>query len=292
MELVIRNVTKAYKARGGLAETKALDNVSLTAEAGEFISILGPSGCGKSTLLNSIAGLVSFDSGEILVDGKPVKGPGLERAVVFQQASLLPWRTAERNVLYGMELQRQLSKSDRVGRCQWAIELVGLKGFEHHYPNELSGGMQQRINLARALATSPKVLLMDEPFGALDAMTKQYLQQELVKISSVTGHTVVFITHDISEAVFLSDRVVVMSPRPGRIRKIVAVDRPKQRDLSFKREQYFQDLRNELWDLMEESEGASPDEPISAEAGTDGERGPGGGPKQPAGVRSGGGQRT
>jgi NitT/TauT family transport system ATP-binding protein len=261
MELTIRNVTKAYRARGGKVDTLALDDVSLTAAEGEFVSILGPSGCGKSTLLNCIAGLVPYDSGDILVDGVSVQGPGLERAVVFQHASLLPWRTAERNVLYGMELQCQLPKAKRRERCAWAIELVGLTGFEHHYPYELSGGMQQRINLARALATSPKVLLMDEPFGALDAMTKQYLQQELVKISAVTGHTVVFITHDISEAVFLSDRVVVMSPRPGRIRKIVRVDRPKQRDLSFKREQYFQDLRNELWDLLEGSPASDPASP-------------------------------
>jgi NitT/TauT family transport system ATP-binding protein len=252
VQLRIKNVTKAYKGRGGKASTHALDGIDLDVAPGEFVTILGPSGCGKSTLLGCVAGLVPYDEGEILLDGKRVRGPGAERATVFQSASLLPWRTAEKNVAYGMDLQRKLSKSERRDRTRWAIDLVGLAGFEKHYPNELSGGMQQRVNLARALATHPSVLLMDEPFGALDAMTKQYLQQELQKISGVTNHTVVFITHDISEAIYLGNRVVVMSPRPGRIRKIVTVDAPHPRDIHFKRDPLFQDLRNELWDLLDE----------------------------------------
>jgi NitT/TauT family transport system ATP-binding protein len=247
----IRNLTKEYRGRLGAATTKALDNVSLDLEAGEFVSILGPSGCGKTTLLNSVAGLTSYDTGEILIDDKLVDGPGLERAVVFQAASLLPWRTAEQNVLYGMELQKRFSTAERRERCRWAIDLVGLNGFERHYPSQLSGGMQQRINLARALATEPKVLLMDEPFGALDALTKQRMQEELQRISDVTKHTVIFITHDISEAVFLGDRVVLMSPRPGRIARIIEVPEPRPRPTRFKLDPQFQVIRNELWDLLE-----------------------------------------
>ena len=192
-----------------------------------------PSGCGKSTLLSSIAGFLQPDSGEITVDGSRVNGPAAGRAVVFQQASLMPWRTVAKNVAYGLTLQKVLSRKDIPARVQAAIATVGLQGYEHHYPHQISGGMQQRVNLARALATQPELLLMDEPFGALDALTKEVLQDELLEIVQKRTSTTIFITHDIDEAVFLGDRVVVMSARPGRIAHVqeLPFDRPRDRTL-------------------------------------------------------------
>jgi NitT/TauT family transport system ATP-binding protein len=220
------------RQRGRRSEVmQVLDDINLEARRSEFITVIGPSGCGKSTLLNCIAGLTSFDAGSIMVDGNEVNGPGFERAVVFQHASLLPWRTIKRNVSYGLELRRDLSKSEISARADYVIELVGLEGFASHYPHEVSGGMQQRTNLARALAVDPALMLMDEPFGALDALTKEMLQDELSALATRMNRTTVFITHDIGEAVFLGDVVYVMSRRPGRIEARIPVPlaRPRER---------------------------------------------------------------
>ena len=173
-------------------------------------------GCGKTSLLNIVAGLLPYEEGTVSIAGKKVHGPGIDRSVVFQHSSLLPWRTIAGNVRYGMELQRRFDKKTMTDRTEHFIKMVGLVGFERHYPSELSGGMQQRVNLARALASDPEVLLMDEPFAALDAQTREFMQAELLKIWTEARKTVVFITHQINEAIYLADRVVVMSPRPGR----------------------------------------------------------------------------
>lgn len=221
-------VSKVY---GGSAPTETLSNIDLTIEDGEFLSILGPSGCGKSTLLEILAGLQLPSSGEVRFGGKKLQGPGIERGVVFQDPSLYPWRTVFRNVELGLEL-RGISKAERKSAVQKYLDMVGLRGFEHKYPHHLSGGMKQRAGIARALAGDPEVLLMDEPFGAVDHLTRLQLQDDLLKIWEAERKTIVFVTHDVSEAVFLGDRVVLLSPRPGRINKIFHVPggRPRKRD--------------------------------------------------------------
>lgn len=230
----------------------ALRDVSFGIGAGECLTVVGPSGCGKSTVLNCIGGLVPYDGGSIAVDGRPVTGPGLDRAVVFQHASLLPWRTSEGNVAYGMELQRREPKKVIKEKAARALRLVGLEGFSASYPSELSGGMQQRVNLARALATEPEILLMDEPFGALDALTKERLQGELAYIIAQSGQAVLFITHDISEAVFLGDRVVVMSSAPGRIKRVFDVPFGRPRETSVQEDPEFQSMRKHIRQILDE----------------------------------------
>ncbi|MGG8406822.1 ABC transporter ATP-binding protein [Streptomyces sp. 12297] len=204
-------------------EFTALDGVDLEIEAGEFLVVVGPSGCGKSTLLDLLGGLTPATSGRILLDGRPVKGPGLDRGIVFQQYALLPWRTAQGNVEFGLEAIG-VPRRQRAARAREFLELVGLAGFEDRHPHELSGGMRQRVAIARALAYDPDVLLMDEPFAALDAQTREALQDELRGIWERTGKTVVFITHGIEEAVYLGQRVAVMTSRPGRIKEVVPVE--------------------------------------------------------------------
>src|SRR5687768_1193869 len=204
----------------------AIERFSLDIEEREFVSILGPSGCGKSTFLKIVDGLINATAGELRVDGRRINAPGRDRAMVFQDASLFPWYTVQRNVSYGLECQGVPAKEARE-RAQPLIELVGLKGFEHHYPYELSGGMQQRVNLARALTVDPDLLLMDEPFAALDAQTREVMQSELLRIWNQTNKTVLFITHQIDESVYLSDRVIVMSARPGRLIADIEVDIPR-----------------------------------------------------------------
>jgi NitT/TauT family transport system ATP-binding protein len=215
----------------------ALRNVSLRAEAGEFVCIVGPSGCGKSTLLDLIDGLARVNRGEILIGGRPVERPGPDRAVVFQAASLLPWRSVVGNIAFALESTRrpELRAETRVQRRERVaslVRLVGLEGFESYYPGALSGGMRQRVNLARALAVEPDILLMDEPFANLDAQTRDMMQVELLRIWSRSKRTVVFVTHSIQEAVFLGDRVVVMSGRPGSIIRDIKIDiaRPRSAD--------------------------------------------------------------
>jgi NitT/TauT family transport system ATP-binding protein len=232
------------------AEVIALENINLDIKDGEFICIVGPSGCGKTTFLNTVVGLLKPSRGEILLDQKKIEGPGNDRAMVFQNPSLLPWRTVLDNVLYGVELQKQLS-ADKKQEAKQFIEMVGLKGYENHYPHELSGGMQQRVNLARALTVNPSLMLLDEPFSALDAQTREFMQGELLRIWSETKKTSLFITHQIDEAVFLADRVFVFGARPGRVVDVIDVNIPRPRDLHVKRSLEFVNLVDRIWSIIE-----------------------------------------
>ena len=254
MKLVIDHVSKQYRLDREAREVPALVDVSLSVGDGEFMAIVGPSGCGKTSLMSIVAGLLPYDSGTVSIDGNPIKGPGVDRAVVFQHASLLPWRTVTGNIRYGMELQRRFDGPTMKERTEYFTKLVGLDGFERHYPSELSGGMQQRTNLARALAADPAVLLMDEPFAALDAQTREFMQSELLKIWSQTRKTVLFITHQINEAVYLADRVAVMSSRPGRLKGLFTIPFGRPRTLSLKRDPKFLEIEDQIWKLIEEEQ--------------------------------------
>ena len=227
----------------------AIDSVSLTVENGEFVSIVGPSGCGKTTFLKIVDGLIQPTRGHLLLDGTRINRPGRERALVFQDASLFPWYTVIRNVAYGLECHG-VPGAEAQKQVQPFIEMVGLAGFEHHYPYELSGGMQQRANLARALAINPDLLLMDEPFASLDAQTREIMQAELLDIWRQAGKTVLFITHQINEAVYLSDRVIVMGARPGRVIADIRIDLARPRDLGVKRSPRFLELEDQIWGLI------------------------------------------
>lgn len=217
----IESLTKKFLDKHG-DETIALNDVSITISDNEFLTVLGPSGCGKTTLLRAVAGLTDYTSGSITVDGRPVTGPGPDRAMVFQNFALLPWLNVLENISFGLKLNGS-PRQQRMSRAEELVKLVGLTGSERKLPGELSGGMQQRVGLARALAVEPRVLLMDEPFGALDEQTRRILQEQLLTIWEKRRITVIFITHSIEEAVLLGDRVVLMTPRPGRIQKIVDV---------------------------------------------------------------------
>jgi len=246
--LVFDGVGIAYPGRDGGPGFRAIDDVSFSVEPNEFCCVVGPSGCGKSTLLKAAAGLLPVTEGRILVDDREVVEPDTDRAVVFQSASLLPWRTVLHNVAYGLELRR---RRDAIPRAREMIELVGLAGFEHNYPHELSGGMQQRVNLARALAADPQLLLMDEPFAALDAQTREVMQEELLRVWSEMRKAVLFITHQIDEAVFLADKVVVLSKGPGTvIREVVHVGFARPRDERMKRTPDFLEVVDRIWHLI------------------------------------------
>jgi NitT/TauT family transport system ATP-binding protein len=236
----------------------ALDDVSLAVRPREFLALLGPSGCGKSTLLYLIGGFLPIESGRILLDEKPIMGPGPDRGIVFQHFALFPWKTVRANVLYGLERQGMARKA-RQERTQAFIDLVGLKGFEDSYPSQLSGGMKQRAAIARTLAFDPAILLMDEPFGALDAQTRSLMQEELQRIWQRTRKTVIFVTHDVREAVHLADRVAVMSARPGRIKAIVETGFDKSDPELFK-SKGFLDKVDEIWTLVR-------DEALKAQGG-------------------------
>ncbi len=251
-KLEIERMTYRYWLERDKRDFVAFADVSLDIAEGEFVCICGPSGCGKTTLLNVIAGLLPYEEGSLRVGGVRVNGPGISRSMVFQQASLLPWRTVAGNVRYGMEMQRRFDRSTMDQRTAQFVQLVGLGGFENRYPAELSGGMQQRVNLARALATDPEVLLMDEPFAALDAQTREFMQAELLKIWSRAGKTVVFITHQIDEAVFLADRVVVMGTCPGRLKGEFSIPFERPRTLAIKRDPAFLRMADQVWSLIEE----------------------------------------
>lgn len=255
MKVELRGLTKSYPGRRGRhgkgqPPVTALSEVSLDICSGEFVTIVGPSGCGKSSLLACIAGLAGYQAGSITVGGTETRGPGPERAMVFQAPSLLPWRTVRGNVAYGLQALGGYTGKEVEARVTDALHLVGLAEFEHHYPHQLSGGMQQRTNLARALAVQPAVLLLDEPFGALDAITRERLQDELPNMAGAEHRTTIFVTHDIEEAVYLGDRVVIMSPRPGRVTMTREVPLPRPRDKSARSDDSFQriarDLRRQL----------------------------------------------
>ena len=232
-KLQVEHLTKRYYVERDGRQVLALSDVSLSVRDGEFMAIVGPSGCGKTTLLNIVAGLIPYDLGTVAIDGRKIAGAGVDRAVVFQHSSLLPWRTIAGNVRYGMELQKRFDEKTMRGRTEHFINLVGLSGFDKHYPSELSGGMQQRVNLARALAVDPELLLLDEPFASIDAQTREVMQAELLRICATRDVTALFVTHDITEAAYLADRVVVFSPRPGRIVAEVTVpfERPREQRL-------------------------------------------------------------
>jgi len=248
----IQGVSKSFHktVKENTTEIRALSDVSLSVRENEFVSIIGPSGCGKTTLLKMIDGLIPYDSGRIVINGKPVTAPGPDRAVVFQSFALLPWRTVLANVEFSLEL-RQLSKEERAKTARDYLKRVGLAEFENHYPHELSGGMQQRAGLARALAVNPAILLMDEPFGAVDAQTRQLLQEELLELWQRERKTVIFVTHSMDEAVYLSDRVVVMTPRPGKVAEILDVPLPRPRvSEQVRRHAKFVDLTNYIWESL------------------------------------------
>ena len=228
MILEIHDLKKAFPKKKG--EMVAIADFDLSVKDGEFVCILGPSGCGKTTILRIIAGLETQSAGKILLNGKEISGPGSDRGMVFQEFALFPWRTVRRNVEFGLELKGVPPEERRV-RTQKFIDLVGLKGFEDYHPYQLSGGMKQRVGIARALANEPAILLMDEPFGALDAQTRNLMQKELLRIWSETKKTVIFITHSVDEALFLADRIVVMTARPSSIGEIYEIkwERPRDR---------------------------------------------------------------
>jgi NitT/TauT family transport system ATP-binding protein len=228
----------------------ALYDISLAIRKNEFVSLLGPSGCGKTTLIRIIAGLLAADRGDVLVNQRCVTAPGRDRCMVFQQFGLLPWRTVMSNVEFGLEIEG-MARDERRAVADKYLELVGLKGFENYYPHQISGGMQQRVGIARALSKKPEILLMDEPFGAVDAQTREQLQEELLKIWAQTETTVVFVTHSIDEAIYLSDRVVVMQARPGRIKEEVMIDLPRPRwEGDVKADPRFAQLRARLRDSL------------------------------------------
>lgn len=229
-KLVIDRITKWF--RTGVVQTHALDDVSLTVDEAEFICFVGPSGCGKSTLLNLIAGLEFPDQGAVLMDGKKVTGTGRERMMMFQESALFPWLDVLGNVLFGLKLKPGLTNGERLEVARYYIKLVGLERYERSNVHELSGGMKQRVALARSLAPNPRVLLMDEPFGALDAMTREQLYGDLQTIWAARKKTIVFVTHNVREAACLGDRVVLFSPNPGRVREQFKIDLPRPRDIN------------------------------------------------------------
>jgi len=233
-QIDLTNVGQVFQVRDDADKRRhefvALDGVDLRISAGEFLTLVGPSGCGKSTILDLISGLAQPTYGEVSIHGRKITGPGPDRSVVFQQYTLLPWRTAQGNVELALEAKGGMSKPERARTALEYLRLVGLDDFSQRLPGELSGGMKQRVAIARSLSTQPEVLLLDEPFGALDAQTRERLQEELVGIWKRTGTTILFITHDIEEAAFLGSRVSVMSTRPGRIKRTVEIDLPRPRD--------------------------------------------------------------
>ncbi|MCU4582601.1 ABC transporter ATP-binding protein [Acinetobacter gyllenbergii] len=258
VKLKIENVYKSFaakKVKGAKDQAEdfvAVENLSLDVKAGEFVAIVGPSGCGKSTLLDLLAGLTTPTTGQILIDGQAIKKPGLDRGIVFQQYALFPWLTALQNIEFGLDA-KGVSKEQRYQTAKYFLNLVGLAEFEHHYPNELSGGMKQRVAIARSLAYDPDILLMDEPFAALDAQTRETLQAELVKIWQQTQKTIIFITHSIDEAIYLGQRIAIMTSRPGRIKQVIEVPaalRSDQEDVRSSPE--FNQLRHQIWSLLRE----------------------------------------
>ncbi len=250
LKLQISHLGKSF---GGL---RALQDISVVVERGEFIAVVGPSGCGKTTFLRIVAGLEPASSGDIRLDGRAISGPGGDRGFVFQTDNLLPWRTVFANAIIGREVAGRVGPAERQ-RTLELLKLVGLDGFENYHPRQLSGGMRQRVNLARALAIDPQILLMDEPFSSLDAQTREIMQTELMRIWEAGRKTVLFVTHQIDEAVFLADRVLVFARRPGRLRESVAVELARPRTLAMKRTAEFVRYVDHIWRLIEDDVRAS-----------------------------------
>ncbi|MFE7798084.1 ABC transporter ATP-binding protein [Nocardia sp. NPDC057440] len=249
-KLSLTHVNKQFPIRGSHEKFTAIEDISLDLREGEFLVLVGPSGSGKSTLLDLLGGLSKPTSGEILLDGKPIDGPGLDRGIVFQQYALFPWRTARANIEFGLEA-KGLRRRARRERAEEYLELVGLGGFGDRFPHELSGGMKQRVAIARSLAFDPEVLLMDEPFAALDAQTRESLQDELLRIWQATGKTILFITHGIDEAVYLGQRVAVLTARPGRIKAVLDVDIDRNAAEDIRSTELFRGYRHEIWSLLQ-----------------------------------------
>ena len=249
-DILAENLTIEYELLREKETLTALWNFNLLIQSGEFVVIVGPSGCGKTTFINSVVGLVKPTSGKLLCGGEPILGTGPGRVMVFQEYALMPWRTVQKNVEFGLELQGLLNSKTRKNISKY-IDLVGLNGFVESLPHELSGGMQQRVGLARALATEPEVLTLDEPFGALDAMTREVMQAEFEKILERTKQTVIFITHSIDEAIAMGDRIVVMTAGPGRIKTIINNEIPRPRyELEIRKHPLYHSMREQIWDLL------------------------------------------
>jgi NitT/TauT family transport system ATP-binding protein len=245
--LEVRSLKKAFSRQG--KEVIALENFDLTVGEGEFVAIVGPSGCGKSTFLHMLGGFEPANGGTMRLNGELVSDPGPDRGMLFQEFALYPWRTVIGNILWPLEIQK-VPKAERETTVERLISMVGLSQFRNHYPSELSGGMKQRVALARLLALDPKILLMDEPFGALDAQNRELLQEELQQIWNASRKTVLFVTHDIDEAIYLADRVIVFTARPGRIKADIPIDLPRPRAVEIRKTREYNDYRNEIWDLL------------------------------------------
>lgn len=252
VKLSARGVGLTFHNARTKTDLRVLECIDLDVHEGELVSIVGPSGCGKTTFMAAVDGLLPVPQGRITVDGRVIEKPGSDRGMVFQHDSLFPWRTVLRNVSYGLELKGSISRKEALDRARGFVELVGLRGFEESYPSELSGGMRQRVNIARALAVEPEILLLDEPFAALDAQTREYMQLELMKILAKANKTAVFITHQIDEAIFLSQRVAVFSARPARVKEVAEIDLPAERTLELKHSNRFAEIYRHIWKLIEE----------------------------------------
>ncbi|MDO4633796.1 MAG: ABC transporter ATP-binding protein [Eubacteriales bacterium] len=248
LKLQVKNLNRVFQGTNG-SEVVALKDVNLEVRKSEFVMIVGPSGCGKTSLINIIGGLDTATSGEVLLDGKEVSGPGADRGMVFQGYSLFPWLTVQKNIEFGLKMKK-IPAAQRAEQAKRYIELVGLKGFENALPKQLSGGMKQRVAIARTLANEPEVLLMDEPFGALDAQTRVVMQELLAEISEKTGTTILFITHDIDEAVLLGDRIYVMSRRPGTVRDVIEVNIPGERNHNSLVLPEFVSVKKQIMDML------------------------------------------
>lgn len=249
-KIEINGVSKVFRSERS-AEIVALKNISLKVNEGEFVTIVGPSGCGKSTLLYLIAGLVTSTEGEILVNGKKVNGPDPGCGIVFQEFRIFMWRTVLKNVLFGLEIQRRFPKDKQMELAKKYIEMVGLSGFEERYPRELSGGMKQRVAIAQTLICNPEIVLMDEPLGSVDSITREVLQQEILRLWEGEKKTILFVTHSIDEAIFLGTRVAVISARPGMIKEIFDIDFPYPRTGAEKADPKFVRLRGKIWEIIE-----------------------------------------
>jgi NitT/TauT family transport system ATP-binding protein len=256
-KIVVRDLGHEYVNPFTRERVVALRGVDLEVAAGEFLTVVGPSGCGKTTLLSILAGLIQPTRGAVLLDGRPVVGPGRDRGVVFQEFAILPWRTVERNIAHGLEIQG-VPRAERAAAVRRFVDLVGLKGFEGKYPHELSGGMKQRVAVARTLAANPEVMLMDEPFASVDAQTRITLQEELNVVAQATGKTILFVTHNVEEAVFLGDRCCVLSRRPGRVKTLVPVriPRPARTWKMFTSDPGFTAIKDQVLRLVREEVGA------------------------------------